>query len=154
MIDAKTSNMETAEITTGGVLLNSLENAVATAELAVLTPTTTEDPYYLETSLARKLIYRNILNGYFRNAPYCVSDLVKLTSQSRQNIAIHLNELTDAGLIELAAGEDKRTKMILPTERLLSYWRQYCQNLVKLPMTAKVTAAVAAYQSYLATISN
>lgn len=131
--------------------MEALVNAVATAELAVLTPTTSSDPYYLETSLARKLIYRNILNGYFRDAPYCVSDLVKLTGQSRQNIALHLNEMTDAGLVRQVSGEDKRTKLILPSQKLLEYWRSYCLALVNLPRTAQVTAAVAAFQAFLAT---
>lgn len=108
-------------------------HAIVAAELAVLRGGSTGISVFLESTLSRKIIYRHIIDAHFRGVDTGVSDLLELTGQSRQNVAFQIKEMKSMGLMTLKPCTDRRRRCVVPTEKLLEYWREYCLTLNDAP---------------------
>ena len=89
---------------------------------------------FFNTSFTAFELRRYIMNYYFSNGSFTISELVKVSEFSRPTVTSTVHEALELGYLEELSGTaDRRRRDFRPTEPMLEAWRNYCNALLVNP---------------------
>ena len=89
---------------------------------------------FFNTSFTAFELRRYIMNFYFSEGSFTISELVKVSEFSRPTVKSVVYEALDLGYLEkVSSTSDGRRNDFRPTKPMLEAWRNYCNALLAKP---------------------
>ena len=89
---------------------------------------------FFNTSFTAFELRRYMMNYYFSEGSFTISELVKVSEFSRPTVTSTVHEALELGYLEELSGTaDRRRRDFRPTEPMLEAWRNYCNALLANP---------------------